>query len=196
MKNDIELANMFNTLSYWDTIGTDTQYRVLEEHDEVIIIFKESNSKADWRINFNFPKKPYKRMPVPFYVHGGFLKEWKKINDYFLKRVERINKPITIVGWSYGGALATLCYEDIDLKMFYDNAQDCPNCPEIYEACNEKLRNFDIKSIEEFNLALKDCNPKTTITSVLLDIDKDVNLSGVYTFLKQTGRYIDVFDDL
>lgn len=86
--------------------------------------------------------------------------------------------------------------ENIDLKMFYDNAQDCPNCPEIYEACNEKLRNFDIKSIEEFNLALKDCNPKTTITSVLLDIDKDVNLSGVYTFLKQTGRYIDVFDDL
>lgn len=86
--------------------------------------------------------------------------------------------------------------ENVDLRMFYDNAQDCPNCPAIYEACNEKLRNFDIKSIEEFNSALRDCNPKTTITSVLLDIDKDVNLSGVYTFLKQTGRYIDVFDDL
>lgn len=113
MKNDIELANLFASLTYWDTIGTDTQYRVLEEHNEVIIIFKESNSKADWKINLSFPKRPYKRMPTPFYVHGGFLKEWKKINDYFLRRVERINKPITIVGWSYGGALAALCYEDI-----------------------------------------------------------------------------------
>lgn len=113
MRIEKELAQLFHSLDYWDTIGTDTQYRILEEHDEVIIIFKESNSKADWKINLSFPKRPYKRMPTPFYVHGGFLKEWKKINDYFLKRVERINKPITIVGWSYGGALATLCYEDI-----------------------------------------------------------------------------------
>jgi hypothetical protein len=113
MKTEIELARLFNTLTDWDTIGTDTQYRILEKEDEVIIIFYPSNSKADWKINFNFPKRPYKRMPVPFYVHGGFLKEWKKINDYFLKRAGGINKPITVVGWSYGGALATLCYEDI-----------------------------------------------------------------------------------
>lgn len=112
-KTDTDLAKLFLTIDDWSTIGTDTQYRIIEESNETIIIFSQSNSKADWRINFSFPKNPYKRMPVPFYVHGGFLKEWKKINDYFLRRAARISKPITIVGWSYGGAIATLCYEDL-----------------------------------------------------------------------------------
>ena len=30
-----------------------------------------------------------------------------------LKTSVRINKPITVIGWSYGGAIATLCYEDL-----------------------------------------------------------------------------------
>lgn len=113
MKTGLELAKLFNTISNWDTIGTDTQYKVLDYPDEVIIIFCPSNSKADWKINFSFPKKPYKRMATPFYVHGGFLKEWKGIHDHFLKFARTCNKPITITGWSYGGAMATLCYEDI-----------------------------------------------------------------------------------
>ena len=46
-------------------------------------------------------------------MHGGFLEEWKKINDHFLKEAAAYNKPITVCGWSYGGAMATLCYEDI-----------------------------------------------------------------------------------
>lgn len=113
MKTHLELAQLFKELDQWDTIGTDTQYKIIHYPDEVVIVFAPSNSQSDWKINFSFPKKPYKRMPVPFYVHGGFLKEWKKINDYFLKRAARINNPITVVGWSYGGAMATLCYEDI-----------------------------------------------------------------------------------
>ena len=74
-KTDTDLAKLFLTIDDWSTIGTDTQYRIIEEANETIIIFSQSNSKADWKINFSFPKKPYKRMPVPFYVHGGFLKE-------------------------------------------------------------------------------------------------------------------------
>ncbi|ADY13698.1 lipase family protein [Sphaerochaeta globosa] len=116
MKTHLELAQLFKTIDCWSTIGTDTQYRVLEYSDEVVIIFCPSNSKADWKINFSFPKKPYKRMKTPFYVHGGFLKEWKKINDHFLKEAAAYNKPITVCGWSYGGAMATLCYEDIWFK--------------------------------------------------------------------------------
>jgi len=122
MKTHIELAKLFKEIPNWDTIGTDTQYKILEYPDEVIIIFCPSNSKADWKINFSFPKKPYKRMPTPFYVHGGFLEEWKKINDFFLNAAAEFTKPITLTGWSYGGAMATLCYEDFWFNFFHARA--------------------------------------------------------------------------
>jgi len=57
MKTHLELAKLFKEIDQWDTIGTDTQYRILEYPDEVVIIFCPSNSKADWKINFSFPKK-------------------------------------------------------------------------------------------------------------------------------------------
>jgi predicted lipase len=113
MKTHHELAKLFKELDQWGTIGTDTQYKIIHYPDEVVIVFAPSNSQSDWKINFSFPKKPYKRMPTPFYVHGGFLSEWKKINDFFLKAAADFDKPITLTGWSYGGAMATLCYEDI-----------------------------------------------------------------------------------
>jgi predicted lipase len=100
-------------MSGWKTIGDDTQYLIHETEDEYIIAFYGSNSDADWKNNFNFFKKPYKNMQVPFHVHRGFLKAWKLINDYFITAVKDVSKPITIVGHSYGGAIATLCMEDI-----------------------------------------------------------------------------------
>jgi triacylglycerol lipase len=101
----------------WKTIGDDTQYRIVETDYEFIIVFQGSNSKADWKNNFKFRKKPYKNMPVPYSVHRGFLHVWKLINDYFLNLVREIEKPIVIVGHSYGGAIATLCMEDIWFKF-------------------------------------------------------------------------------
>jgi len=119
MKSDLELATLFNSIESWKTVGTDTQYKILEESDETIIVFAESNSMKDWKINFRFPKTPYKKMNDVYRVHGGFLKEWKIIKNLFSKYIEdkflydEDVKPITIVGWSYGGALATLCLEQL-----------------------------------------------------------------------------------
>jgi predicted lipase len=103
---------LFN-LPDWKTIGDDTQYLLHETDDEYIIAFYGSNSKTDWKYNFMFRKKPYKHMPIPFSVHRGFLKVWKLINDYFLALAKDVNKPIVVVGHSYGGAVASLCAEDI-----------------------------------------------------------------------------------
>lgn len=95
------------------TVGDDTQYRIIETRKEFIIGFYGSNSKNDWINNFNFFKRPYKDMPIPFHVHRGFLRAWKLIDDHFIELVKNVNKPITIVGHSYGGAIATLCMEDL-----------------------------------------------------------------------------------
>lgn len=116
MKSSKEIAELFNTTKDWEVIGTDTQYKILEFDDEVIILFYGSNSKPDWKINFSFFKKPYRNMPITYYVHKGFLGEWKKINDFFLDTIKSIDKPITISGHSYGGAIATLCLEDLGFK--------------------------------------------------------------------------------
>jgi len=117
MKTDKEYAELLLS-GDWATAGTDTQYKIIEEDDETIIVFAESNSKMDWKINFNFPKKAYKKEKQSMYVHRGFLKEWKLIRDILLNYVEGAFyigsvKKITVVGWSYGGAMATLCMEDL-----------------------------------------------------------------------------------
>lgn len=118
-RSDIELARLFETISQWETIGTDTQYKIIEEAQETILIFCPSNSKKDWRINLSFPKIPYRKMEIPFLVHGGFLKEWVLIRDHFLEYFENKLeageglKPITVTGWSYGGAMATLAVEGL-----------------------------------------------------------------------------------
>lgn len=117
MKTDKEYAELLLS-GDWATAGTDTQYKIIEEDDETIIVFAESNSKMDWKINFNFPKKAYKKEKQSMFVHRGFLKEWKQIKERFINYVEgsfyidRV-KNITIVGWSYGGAIATLCMEEM-----------------------------------------------------------------------------------
>lgn len=113
MRKHYELASIFLEDANWETIGDDTQFRIIESEDEYIIAFRGSNSQADWKNNFNFPKTPYKNMHTKFYVHRGFLKVWKLVNDYFLDLVKDVDKPITIVGHSYGGAVATLCMEDL-----------------------------------------------------------------------------------
>lgn len=100
----------------WITIGLDTQYKIKETEGEFVIVFQGSKSITDWKYNFKFRKKPYKNMPVPYYVHRGFLEVWKEINDFFLGLVKEIDKPITVVGHSHGGAIATLCMEDIWFK--------------------------------------------------------------------------------
>lgn len=116
---DVEYAKLLKETDDWETLGSDTQCKIVEKEGETIIVFAESNSKIDWKINFNFPKKAYKKEKQSMFVHRGFLGEWKKIKDYFVNYLEEkfyygesVGK-ITIVGWSYGGAMATLCMEEL-----------------------------------------------------------------------------------
>lgn len=110
-----ECADYFHNHTSWRTSGDDTQWFIERKEDgEVVLVFKESDSHKDWKNNFRFWARPYKNMKTTFFVHSGFLKCWKLINDEVIAAVRELNPTsITVTGWSYGGAMATLAYEDI-----------------------------------------------------------------------------------
>jgi len=122
MITSLELANIFTNKQIewkenqtgWVTAGDDTQYCFLEVEGENILLFALSNSKTDWKNNFSFWKKPYKHMETKFYVHGGFLKCWKLVEDEIIDYIkEKEMDNLTIAGWSYGGAMSILCTESV-----------------------------------------------------------------------------------
>jgi predicted lipase len=88
-------------------------YAVERDGDTLYIYFECSNETTDWKNNFDFPAKPYKRMgKIAWFAHRGFLRVWKTIErhlDEYIK--DESVKRIVIVGYSHGAALAVLCHE-------------------------------------------------------------------------------------
>lgn len=112
MTTNKKLAELLNSCS-WETYGEDTQVHFEFNNGELIVAFCGSNSKVDWKNNFTFWKKPYKRMKVTYFVHKGFLKAWKACRDEVMDKIKSFNpSSIIITGHSYGGAIATFCKED------------------------------------------------------------------------------------
>lgn len=102
----------------WYTLPTDkydTQFfMTMRKDEELVICFCPSNSKIDWKNNFHFWKVAYKDCEIPIRVHSGFLRCWKEVRRYIEACVKQMNpRCITITGWSYGGAMAVLCKEDL-----------------------------------------------------------------------------------
>lgn len=91
----------------WKTVGNDIQYKIVSN----TIYFCPSNSDIDWKTNFNFPAIPYKNQAIKWYAHKGYVKAWKSARDIILKEMLYYNV-ITIVGYSFGAAIATLAHED------------------------------------------------------------------------------------
>lgn len=107
----------------YNTSGLSVEWKILiDEVDGVIrLLFQESESKEDWKINFDFPAKVYKRQKTFFLVHGGYKKAWKSCNDEIIKALidAKLRFPlykVQVVGWSYGGAMALLAAEDYKFR--------------------------------------------------------------------------------
>lgn len=115
-----KLSTLFKTCVTieYDTIGTDVNYKFMEDKDTLYIYFQGSSSDIDWKRNFAFWKKPYKDMESPYRVHSGFLKAWKEVEDIVIAKITetkdncepKFNK-IIVVGYSHGAALAAFCHE-------------------------------------------------------------------------------------
>ncbi len=94
-------------------VGEDINYAFLREHDVLFLFFEASNGITDWKRNFDFPAKPYKRMgKTVWFAHSGFLQAWKLLEEQLAPLIlDRRLKKIVVTGYSHGAAIAVLCHE-------------------------------------------------------------------------------------
>lgn len=111
--NDFD-AFYATTSGPWITSGDDVQYR-LEPGPVTRLFFQQTVSKSDWLANFDFPAAPYKDMPKKWYVHRGFKRLWKSVEDEILPIILEA-KRLEVYGFSQGAPLACLAHEAFTFK--------------------------------------------------------------------------------
>lgn len=100
----------------WKTTGLDVQYKMDsgENGDILRIWFAPSNSKLDWKLNFDFAVVPYRDMKNKWKAHRGFVRAWKSAREEIVSEVGRHKfRVVEVYGYSLGGALAQLAMEDL-----------------------------------------------------------------------------------
>ena len=96
----------------YTTVENCGDYSVERDGETLKIFFEWSDGATDWKNNFNFPAKPYRKMKNKWFAHRGFLKVWKSIEPYLAEYINDLTvSKIDIVGYSHGAAVALLCYE-------------------------------------------------------------------------------------
>lgn len=125
---------------YIHSEGEGGDYYIEVDGNVLYILFEGSDGAEDWRSNFDFLPSgdksalqllralknnictatvPYKNTTERWRVHRGFLRVWKDMRDDVECGVEKLLKSnpqvsqIDIVGYSHGGAMAFLAYEDM-----------------------------------------------------------------------------------
>ena len=95
------------------TVGLSANYAVKREGATLYIFFQDSDGKNDWKINLDFPAKPYRHMDKPtWFAHRGFARTWKEIEPFLAPEIaDKSVNEVVIAGYSHGGALAMLCHE-------------------------------------------------------------------------------------
>ena len=86
MKKLVDLFTKCLIANYIHT-ENDGDYALEEDNDTLIILFQCTNSKIDWKNNFDFPAVPYKDMDIKWRCHRGFLRVWKSIKPYIKEAV-------------------------------------------------------------------------------------------------------------
>ena len=121
-------------------------YTVERDGDTLYIFFECSDGATDWKNNFDFPAKPYKRMgKTTWFAHRGFLRVWKSIEPYVANHIKDESvRSICTVGYSHGAAIAVLCHEYIwfnrpDLRDRIEGYGF--GCPRVLWLCRNKRVN-------------------------------------------------------
>lgn len=110
------LLNIFNEClsANYRHVENDASFAVKRVNDSVTILFEDSEGILDWRNNFRFSARPYRRMDEVWYCHRGFLSVFQAALPYFREIIEDESvKTFAVAGYSHGAALALLCHEYI-----------------------------------------------------------------------------------
>lgn len=103
------------------------QVRFDETRNCIQVIFEQTSSKSDWRVNFNFHSKIYDKFTfdgklIQLKVHRGWGGMWLVCQQAVRTRVAKLLEQhpecfIEVFGWSLGSGLAQLCAEDIYFRF-------------------------------------------------------------------------------
>ncbi len=107
-----ELFSQTLRVPYTEVEETAASYCFRKRGDTLFLFFEKSNGAADWKNNLDFPAKPYREMERTWFVHRGFLRVFRSLEEPLARAVtgEGVAK-IVISGYSHGAALALLCHE-------------------------------------------------------------------------------------
>jgi hypothetical protein len=78
---------------------------------------------VDWKNNFRFFAKMYKKQVSPMLVHKGFARAWKSCNDEAMEVIKLFKQDVgeelqtVFVGHSFGGAMSLLAAEDYHFRF-------------------------------------------------------------------------------
>ena len=91
------------------------------------VIFEQTSSKSDWRVNFNFASKIYDKFTfdgklIQLKVHRGWGGMWLVCQQTVRTKIAALLEEhpdcfVEVFGWSLGSGLAQLCAEDIYFKF-------------------------------------------------------------------------------
>ena len=88
-------------------------YALERAGNALTVYFEDSDGALDWFHNLAFPVGAYRRMGhSAWYAHHGFLRVWRALIPYLESPLrDPTLTAVTVVGYSHGAALATLCHE-------------------------------------------------------------------------------------
>lgn len=125
------LRKFFVISRLWDSYSSTEGYILYDMYfEEYIIVFKGSKEIKDWFYDFMFFKTFFLRYnDKDIMIHKGFYKSWKTIQNKLIREISDIflkkeNKPITLLGHSLGGALATILFSYLNFYD-YDYTKNC-----------------------------------------------------------------------
>jgi triacylglycerol lipase len=112
------------SVEFFDDPATDTQGFGMANDDFIVIAFRGTESKEDWKTNMKYAKvilsdlERYAKVDV----HKGFntacLSVLPQVEIFIAAngKADNADKPLYVCGHSLGGALATLCYAHLTLR--------------------------------------------------------------------------------
>lgn len=105
----------------WDYSPMGLGYRVEGLDDEVRVVFEYTHDRQGWEYDFDAVVEPYKDMPVRWLAHKGFVDLWKSARKDVMGRVASLiqakPRPVSVMGYSQGAAVAVLGYEDCTFSL-------------------------------------------------------------------------------